>query len=216
MGTNNHLLLYKNRMDEIVRRLEVAEAFIRREKDALYLQPHVECIYLQYRNILESIATASLSVNRDDMDESERNGRGKWRAGDILRAVETVNPDYYYPKPVKLVENDMAGRMPRYRGEWKDVPEEDYLTREDFNTLYDIANKVVHTANPFYVKSYKKDDKQCWKLISQAMNWHQKIINLLQHHLFKLVGDEDMLYLAHTVGEDGSRSFIVDTFQKVA
>ena len=201
--------LYRQRMDEIVRRLDVVEAFIRGDRNAVYLPTTVECIYLQFRITLEVIATASLTVNQNALDELTTVGRRKWHAGDILEAVETINPDYYYPKPTRLIKDSRVGRVEGYRGEWRDF-KGDYLTREKFTTLYDISSKVIHSENPFDKSSYVKDTKKYRNLVNQAKKWHQRIINLLTHHYFKLVGEEKTLHLAHTVGED--RLFKISTF----
>ena len=195
-----------------MRRMTVVEALIRGDRDALYLPTTVECIYLQLRNTLEVIATASLAVNQDAMRELRKIGRKKWHAGDILEAVQTINPDYYYPKPTRLKKDPRVGHIEGYRGQWVDFKGE-YLTRENFTTLYDIASKAVHSENPFNGKSYLKDTKQCQILVKQASKWRLRIINLLTHHYFKLAGEENTLHIAHTVGKD--KLFQIVTFEKI-
>lgn len=204
------LTQYKERMNELARRLDVVESFIRGDRNALYLPTTVESIYLQLRNSLEVIATASLTMNQDALGELSKVGRRKWHAGDILEAVETTNPDYYYPKPVRLKPDARVGQIEGYRGQWIDL-KGDYLTRQKFATLYDIASKVLHTGNPFDRKAYAKDSKQCRKLIRDAGKWRKRIVNLLTHHYFKLPGEEDWLFLAYTVSEEGK--FEVATFE---
>ena len=63
------LTQYRERMDEVVRRMDVVEAFIRGDRNALYLLTTVESIYLQLRNSLEVIATASLTMNQEALGE---------------------------------------------------------------------------------------------------------------------------------------------------
>ena len=70
----------------------------------------VESIYLQFRHVLELIATASLSVNQVANDELRKEGRKKWHAGHILDAVETVNPGYYYPQTNSIDRVRVANR----------------------------------------------------------------------------------------------------------
>ena len=96
------LNLYAERMKEIVRRTDVIDAFLDRRISALYVPTTVESIYLQFRNILELIATASLIVNESAGVALNEAGRRKWHAGDILDAVKEVNPNFFYPKPIRV------------------------------------------------------------------------------------------------------------------
>ena len=200
---NPRLEMYCERMQEIARRLDVVNAFLRGNRDALYLLPTVECIYLQFRYILELIATASLTVNEDAKDVLNEEGQRKWHAGDILAAVEEVNPCFYYPQPVlpkKHYHPGIKRNLKAYKG--------DYLTKEKFITLYDVCGKVLHTPNPFDRKAYPKDGK---KLLKDAEKWVNRIIPLLYHHTFRLAGDEGFLYIGYMVDD----KFHVDTFQKM-
>ena len=106
-------------------------------------------------------------VNQEALGELSNVGRRKWHAGDILEAVETTNPDSYYPKPTRLKSGARVGQIEGYRGEWVNFKGGD-LTREKFSTLYDISSKVIHTGNPFDRKAYAKDSKQCRALIRDA------------------------------------------------
>ena len=81
------LSAYADRMKEIVRRSNVIDAFLTRKITALYLPTTVESIYLQFRSILELIATASLIVNDRAVLKLSERGRRNWAAGDILKAV---------------------------------------------------------------------------------------------------------------------------------
>ena len=207
--------MYRGRIQEIVNRLDVVKEFSALRKNALYLPTTVECIYLQLRKTLELIATASLVVNEDAKAVLSEEGRKKWHAGDILEAVETVNPDYYYPKPTRLVEKSKDGfevGVDGYRGEWEDF-KGDYLTREKFTTLYDACSRVIHTPNPFDRRALVRDPKKDKSLLTQAQKWHKRITNLLTHHYFKLAGEEDMLYVCHTVGPNAE--FKIDSFKRM-
>ena len=200
---NPKLEMYCERMQEIARRLDVVNAFLRGNKDALYLLPTVECIYLQFRYILELIATASLTVNEGAKDVLNEEGQRKWHAGDILAAVEEVNPHFYYPQPVRPKNYHHPGikhDLKEYKG--------DYLTKEKFITLYDVCGKVLHTPNPFDRKAYMKNSK---KLLKDAEKWVNRITPLLYHHTFRLAGDDDRLYVGHMVKD----KFRVATFQKM-
>ena len=200
---NPRLNMYCERMQEIARRLDVVNAFLNGDRDALYHLPTVECIYLQFRYILELIATASLTVNEDAKDDLNEEGQRKWHAGDVLPAVEEVNPCFYYPQPVRPKKHyhpSVKHDLKVYKG--------DYLTKEKFITLYDVCGRVLHTPNPFDRKAYLKD---CKKLLKDAEKWVNRITPLLYHHTFRLAGDDDRLYVGHMVKD----KFHVATFQKM-
>ena len=129
--------MYQERMQEIMRRLEVVETLASGQGSTVYLPTTVESIYLQFRNVLELIATASLTVNPNANNLLMKQGVRKWHAGDILEAVKIINSDYYYPKPTRLVAEDAGAFLvgvEGYRGGMKDF-KGDYLTREKFASL---------------------------------------------------------------------------------
>lgn len=206
--------MYRERMQEIVSRLDVVESLLLGDASLPYRPALVESIYLQFRNVLELIATASLVINRDANDLLREEGMRTWHAGDILKAVEMVNPDYYYPQPVRLVEENHAGLIVgegKYRGEWKDF-KGDFLTREQFTTLYKSCGGLLHTPNPFNKKARRTNETDKNKM-QQAPKWRKRIIELLTHHTFKLAGEEDTLYVCHTVGLDAE--FVIQIFQRL-
>ena len=119
MKTKPQLDMYRDRVQEIVSRLDVVEALLRGDANLISLPATVESVYLQFRHVLELIATASLSVNQTANGELRKEGRKKWHAGHIPEAVEIVNPEYYYPQPIRLVAEDRDGfkfEIDRYRG----------------------------------------------------------------------------------------------------
>lgn len=208
------LQAYVVRMQEITRRMEVVEKLITGQQDLIYLPPTVECVYLQLRNILELIATASLVVNEEDGSISAICQR-RWHAEDILDAIQTVNPDYYYPSPTRLIENggegsavqigDRVGRWEKFQG--------DYLTRERFTTLYGLCGSVIHTPSPFDRRALVRDEEEYWSLLRQAQKWATRIVNLLAHHQFKLSDDADTTYVCYTTSSEGD--FEIMPFERV-
>ena len=205
------LQMYQERMQEIKQRLEVVTTLL--GGALVYDHPTVECIYLQFRNVLELIATASLSANPGANSELERNGRRQWHAGDILEAVKAVNSDYYFPKPTRLVPDrgSELAKVEGYRGEQRDF-KGDYLTRERFTSLYNLCSTTLHTPNPFDSRARPRDRKANARLLRQATVWHRRIQNLLCHHQFFLPGDDERMYVCH-MQEDGT--FNIATFQKM-
>ena len=178
------LSAYADRMKEIVRRSNVIDAFLSRKITALYLPTTVESIYLQFRSILELIATASLIVNDSAVLKLSERGRRNWAAGDILKAVQEINPDFYYPKPIRADDSAIPGIKYDHR-EFKG----DYLTREKFDTLYDVCSKTIHVHNPFDQNVPGKDYE---RLLKDAIKWRRRIRELLIHHEFRLIGDDNM------------------------
>lgn len=201
--TNDALTMYRARMQEIVHRLDVVGSLLTGRTNLLYLPPTVECVYLQFRHVLELIATASLAVNQDADSELRKEGRRKWHAGDILEAVEIVNPNFYYPRPVRLVERNDGQRVvgeDGYRGEWLDF-QGDYLTREKFTTLYSASSRFLHTPNPFDRRAPNRDRKTDSNQMKQAEKWRMRIVELLTHHQFRPASEPDTkLFVCHTVG----------------
>ena len=211
LDISTRLRMYRERMQEVKQRLDVVSTLIGGVLS--YDHPTVECIYLQFRNVLELIATASLSANPDANSQLAKYGRRKWHAGDILEAVEAVNPKYYFPKPTRLIpdEGSEFAKVEGYRGEQRDF-KGDYLTRERFASLYNLCSRTLHAPNPFDKRAKPRDRKANARLLRQAVDWHRRIQNLLCHHQFFLPGDDDTMYVSH-LQPDGS--FNVTTFQKL-
>ena len=208
MKRQSALDMYRERMQEIVLRLGYVESLFGRPDKAMYLPTLVESIYLQFRHVLELIATASLSVNQKANEELRLAGRRKWHAGDILDAVEQINPSYFYPEPIRTVEDTLPSNLPEgvdpenYRGEWIDF-KGDYLTREKFTTLYGASSRLLHTPNPFDRRAPTRDRKTDTNQLRQAARWHKRIVELLTHHKFRPAGEPDTkLFVCHTVGEN--------------
>ena len=203
--------MYKERMQEIKLRLEVVKTLL--EGIGIYDHPTVECVYLQFRNILELIATASLSANPDANSKLIKEGMRKWHAGDILKAVKAVNKDYYFPTPNRLVAerasaiSDVEG----YVGEHRDF-KGDFLTPEKFTSLYDLCNRNLHTPNPFDKRARPRDRKANDRLLRQAVVWYKRIWNLVCHHFFCFPEDTRIRYVCY-LRPDGK--FDVATFEEM-
>ena len=211
------LQMYCDRMQQIVYRLHFVDGLISGYGDSPYLPATVECIFLQLRIVLELIATASLIVNDDAMNELNTKFKRNWHAIDILEAVESVNPNYYYPKPVRQVETNTPSSKVDF--EIHIVKYEPfngkYLSRTQFTTLYDICSKNIHIPNPFDSRSYNKNAQMCIDLTNKAKQWRKRIIDLLTSHLFKLDGVDDTVHLAYTHSDGKNVEFHVATLSKM-
>ena len=202
MNKNERFTIYCDKMQDMVFRLQVVEALLKDEIHLIYGQPKVECVYLQFRLVLELIATASLIVNDKANARLLDDVRRKWHSGDILGAVELINPHFHYPRPLKEAAEFqggdlvclMEGRLVYLRDMGGD-----YLTRENFTTLYNQCGSILHTPNPLDGKANSRDHEDDRKLLVLADKWRKRIIKLLKSHEFRFGDDEDKFYLCYLI-----------------
>ena len=134
---------YVGCMEEIKKRTNVIYGFLRRELQVMYLQTTVESICLQIRKILELIALASLVANKSEYKKHRENFQRDWKAKLILKTLDKANPNFY-PCPTKQVINPDTGRV------IETIPiTSGYLSRVDYEDLYDKCSAILHASNPF-------------------------------------------------------------------
>jgi hypothetical protein len=165
-------------MSEIEKRLDVINGFTNKEINALYLQTTIESEALQLRKILELIAYASLITHKEDYKKIQDNITRLWRAKNIINQIEKLNPEFY-PIPTSGLKN---GKWNTLRGK--------FLTKKQFEYLYDECGKILHAKNPFS------------KLPQKSIAFHKKvpeyvfrIEKLLCQHRVKLVGNNDEIHV---------------------
>ena len=192
-------------MEEIKRRIESIATIADISTGQLYLPVMTESVYLQFRKILELIAMASLVANRDAMEEMGRSLRmfgGWWNGHDILRLVETINPDFY---PTPIIESDSTD--PRVKKELRDKTTE-YLTRDLFSELYNRwCGAVLHADNPF---GKQTNYAELW---AGGPVWKRRIMELLNSHQIRLVG-HDGFHIVHMQSEHDERVHMYE-FERV-
>lgn len=165
---------YLNLMWETEKRLEVLHGYIKEEINSLYLQATIEAEALQLRKILELIAYASLVSNKE-VYESVRNDISKdWHANRIMRKIERINPDFY-PIPTTGVKN---GRWNTLKG--------GFLTRKQFEELYDKCGNILHAKNPF-----SKVSQRSLAFHNKVPDFTSRIEQLLCQHRVRLAGTKD-------------------------
>lgn len=151
----------------------------------------VEFVYLQFRKVIELIAMSSLLANENVLSQVQSNIQNYWKAKNLLKDIEEKNPNFY-PKPIIKKPSKKTG----IKEDWIDRPN-DYLTKERFITLYDKCGSILHVKNPFTPElDIEKLEKACPK-------WYLQIINLLNSHIIRLIGDNN-LYLIQ-MGKDMSQ-----------
>jgi len=187
----NHNEKYCSLLMEVKRRTEVAYAFISQQTHAIYLPTTIESACLQVRKILELIAFGSLVVNNEEFFRQYGKPDKLWRAKEVLEKVGKVNPEFY-PEPIIQTPSDQPG----VKMEWTDRGD-DYLNKEKFVEVYDKCSDILHTNNPF--RSRVEVDYDYYK--SSLPKWMNEIVNLLNAHLVKIVGNTD-IYLFQMGDED--------------
>jgi hypothetical protein len=105
---------YCGLMEEIKLRMNVVEFFISGKGHALYEPPTIESTTLQLRKILELIAFGSLVANKDSYSAVYAKVSKTWNAGDLLRELEDVNPEFY-PAPVVQVASKIPGAFMEHK-----------------------------------------------------------------------------------------------------
>lgn len=92
--------LYGRQMEEVKRRVAVAQNFLESPGSAIYFQSAVESAVLQIRKILERIAFGSLIANRSVYEQTYDNFSKTWNASLLLKDPAKINANYY-PVPIK-------------------------------------------------------------------------------------------------------------------
>lgn len=170
---------YCDQMELIKKRIEVILFFEQRKGGSLYAASTIESAYLQFRKILELIAMGSLIANKEIYSQEHTNFSRHWNARRILESLERLNPDFY-PKPI-LEEKGGAKLIDKENG---------FLTRDDFETLYNRYGALMHTDNPY------GDQSDYGDYLAQIPKWRELITGLLNNHKIHLLGDPNM-YVIH-------------------
>jgi hypothetical protein len=176
------IVKYCNLMEEVKRRISVIDFFFSRA--AIPRPPTIESIGLQFRKIVELVAFGSLVANRDAYSVVYSGFTKDWNAGELLKKLERVNPDFY-PKPIVELPSGKEGIKSRFvlRGP-------DYLSKQDFVEVYGRCGVLMHAANPFgsgIDYSYYEQ---------KIPIWVAQVVNLLNSHEIRLI-NEPGLWLIH-------------------
>ena len=176
-----NLEMYIAQMREIKLRVNSIELLLNKTATTGYRATNIESIYLQIRKILELISLASLSVNVREYQKAYNRYAKDWKANLILKDIERINKDFY-PQPIIEAAPTVAGTKSTF------VPKSasEYLTRKEFEDLYTICGKILHSTNPFGPPiNYEYYH-------NTAHTWLIKIISLLNSHKIKLINDPHM------------------------
>ena len=184
----DHMLEIKRRIASIKKLSEIAAGH-------LDMSVVTECIYLQFRKILELIAMSSLVANKQAMKEMNRRRKklGKqWNGDAILKLVKEINPDFY---PVPITER--PSRDPAAKADLVEKTD-GFLSRGEFSKLYNLCGDLMHADNPLG----RKTDYE--SLRKEGPVWERKILELLGCHKIRILG-QDGFYLVHMHEERDGR-----------
>jgi hypothetical protein len=178
------IVKYCNLMQEIKHRTAVISAFGSDKAGTPFRATTIECVYLQFRKILELIAFGSLVANRREFSKVYADFAKCWNAHYLLRDIERINPGFY-PHPIA----ELPAGKPRVQAELAEK-RDGFLTRVEFLKLYEKCGAIIHAGNPYGSQvDYGYYERN-------IRSWRDKIIGLLNCHTIKLVNDPN-LYLLH-------------------
>lgn len=165
--------LYQNCMAEIRDRVNLVKSVGARQVTTGSNVFDSEIALLQLRKVLELIAFASLTANREKYAAAHEKFSAFWRAKDMLRDLEKINPNFY-PMPIQKprLQSDGIKHCAAVDG---------FLTKDDFVSLYDVTGDVLHVRNPFSTQD---------PVIPMRYNtrqWLERIQALLASHIMHLV-----------------------------
>jgi hypothetical protein len=140
-----------------------------------------ELTFLQFRKVLELIAFASLTANKEKYARVHANFGSHWRAKDLLSAVQKLNPAFY-PIPLETPTPKGTDRLVLKQ------KEKGFLTRQEFEQLYDTSSEILHMRNPFSSKD------STVPLGYSIIEWATRIQSLMSRHLVRMV-DGDSVWL---------------------
>ena len=147
----------------------------------------VELVVVQLRKVLELIAFASLTANKEKYSAAHAEFAMHWKAKRMLQELEKINPDFY-PMPIgrPQLQPDGVKHCPAVT--------DGFLTKEDFALLYDKTGAILHVRNPFNAQDPKLNIKYSVK------EWVSRIQVLLALHMMHLVDDKKWIV---EIPEDG-------------
>ena len=187
---------YRDLMLEAKNRMSSIDRVLGGSCNLGFLPINTETVYLQFRKILELVAYASLVANIDIYAAARKDHSTEWHAKRFLKKIDVLNPDFY-PDALRLAP--VAGDPHSLNYESVDGP---YLSRSDFEILYDICGSLMHSENPY------GGTHQYSSLLEEAPVWLEKIENLLEvHHILLVDGSS---WLMHLGGDEPPFYMVLD------
>ena len=179
---------YLRCMEEVQDRLRLVKSVTSRKLSTGREFADAEFVFLQLRKVLELIAFASLTANKETYSAAHAKFATHWNAKWMLADLEKVNPEFY-PMPVGKPQEQADGikHFPVVSGE--------FLAKDDFILLYDKCGEVLHARNPFTDKSSTID------VLYPVTQWLSRIQTLLEIHVMHLLGGNKWVIFLPEDGE---------------
>jgi hypothetical protein len=162
--------IYCNCIQAVRDHVNIAQTIVAERITTARADPDQELIAVQLRKALEGIAFATLSANREPYAATQERFATDWRARRMLRTIEKLNPAFY-PIPLRPPERSGFTGILNY-----EMEEDGYLTRPEFENLYDLCSRILHSRNPYEPGAWKSDTH------FTAMEWIRRIQMLLRLH----------------------------------
>ena len=175
---------YLKVMRQIKYRTNVVTGLINSDINMMYRVTQAESLSLQLRMIIESVALASLSANKDLFEAEGSKFKEYWKANRIFEDIEAKNPDFF-PKPI----NEIPSGVPGVKNEITNV-EDGFMTRDEMLEVHNRCCDFLHAPNPF------AEERDYREFLRQAPNWMTRIMKLLNSHIIRLL-DDDIFYIVH-------------------
>ncbi|MGI2174866.1 hypothetical protein [Shewanella ulleungensis] len=175
---------YASMMLECRYRVETLRDFTSGKTHCTYLQTTIESEALQLRKLLELIAFSSLVSYKEAYYSVRSDITKDWHAVRILRKIQSINPEFY---PVPIDGFDRNGWHKLQGG---------YLTRKQFERLYDKCGTMLHSQNPF---SKGKSSLAFHKKVPEYLD---RIETLLSEHLVELAESRELIHVISPMKED--------------
>lgn len=173
---SNDTVKYCNCMSQIRQRIGLVQSVLNGAVTTGQDAFDTELIFVQFRKILELIAFSTLAANREKYSSAYANFAVHWRAKSMLEAVAKVNPNFY-PVPLgppELLTNGVEQFTPLAEG---------YLSKDEFEFLYDRSSEILHERNPFATKD------PVIRIGYSAAQWMVRIQTLLGFHNVDLLDE---------------------------
>jgi len=172
-------------MEQIKKRTEIVTGLLTAKINNIYALTTLESAVLQTRMILETIAMATLVVNKEQYAKVRSTFESDWKANRILEQIKKINPKFY---PVPMIES--SSEDPTFKKKWENK-QSGFLSEDRFEEVYNTLGSWLHSQNPFGIK---RDIGQMKSFISKTIT---EIIELLNSHLISLPLEEGILFLVH-------------------
>ena len=142
------------------------------------------------RRVREQIAFSSLVAHRETYEAIHNDADTIWRAKRLVERLSKAHPEFF-PCPVKRGVSLHLGVQHHF-----EPVIDGFLTKDDFEFLYDTASNGIHTWNPF------KGAERVLNFERSIAEWIVRIETLLDHHLVHFVGSKDLWLIQMNHPED--------------